>query len=81
VLLASTHLWLHRADDPHIADVRAQGIASSVQVARFGGWVVDATPGRLGSRSQATRRARASALNAASARWWSFLPAPRRWST
>ena len=37
-------------------------------------------PSRRGSGSQAARSARASALNAASARWWSLRPVPRRWS-
>ena len=37
-------------------------------------------PSRRGSGSQATRSARPSALNAASARWWSLRPVPRRWS-
>ena len=35
---------------------------------------VDATPVRRGSGSHATRSARPSALNAASARWWSLRP-------
>ena len=39
-----------------------------------GGPLVEAEPVRRGSGSQAARRARASALNAASARWWSFRP-------
>ena len=36
-------------------------------------------PRRRGSGSQAARSARPSALNAASARWWSFRPLPRTW--
>ena len=39
---------------------------------------VDATPVRRGSGSQAARSARPSALNAASARWWSLRPVPRQ---
>ena len=44
------------------------------------GPLVEATPSRRGSGSQATRSARPSALNAASARWWSLRPVPVRWS-
>ena len=39
-----------------------------------------ATPSRRGSISHATRRARPSALKAASARWWSFRPVPVTWT-
>ena len=41
---------------------------------------MEATPVRRGSGSQASRSARPRALNAASARWWSLRPVPRRWS-
>ena len=40
---------------------------------------VDATPTRRGSTAVAWRSARPSALNAASARWWSLRPVPRTW--
>ena len=41
---------------------------------------VDATPTRRGSMATAARSDRASALNAASAMWWSLRPEARRWS-
>src|SRR5690606_16273763 len=42
--------------------------------------LVDATPVRRGSRVTAARRARASALKAASATWWSLRPVADRCS-
>ncbi len=42
-------------------------------------FVLGTAPARRGSGSQAARSASASALNAASSRWWSSAPVPVRW--
>jgi hypothetical protein len=65
-----------RDPEPDCALERVRAARSRHPAAPF----VEATPLRRGSIEQAARMARARALNAASARWWSFRPVPRTWS-